>query len=355
MAVDLWTLARTPSWSFTLLDAQDRPLGNISHAVRGGRCEMAYFERLGGSAEVELSDRGDRIDFMRHRLAVTYDPGVAGLDPLPIGVYTFASPKLNRLAAAARRWTVAMYPKTDIIDTDSFAESFSLAAGTPIIPAVVSIIQSSNETRIAVTPSDATLTTPQVWEAGISKLTIINDLLTSAGYGSLWCDGSGQFRVEPYIEPGARPVLRTFAAGDWSIHYPEWSREQELSNVPNRVVVVAEGTDDQPCIVGVAENWNSDSPFSIPSRDGRVITRREEVSDISSQGEADALAQRYLIGGMSPVATLEVTHGIVPLNPGDAISFESEGEPVRRATVQRMEMEFRDGSQCRATWREVSI
>lgn len=351
----LWTRARSgPRWVFQLLNNLDQPLRDISHAVRGGSVALAFFDRLGGSAQVELSDRGDSIDFMNHRLAISYDPGIAGLDPWPVGVYTFASPRFGKVAAGARRWSVNVYPKLDIIDTDSYTQTYSVAGGANIINTVVSIIQSTGETRISAVPSAATLTSQQVFSAGTSKLTIINELLTSAGYRSLWADGSGQFRVEPYVEPENRPVIRTFTSDQFSIHKPEWSRMQELSNVPNRVVVVSEGTDDVPGIVGVAENTDPNSQFSIPSRNGRVITRREEVSDIANLAAANELAQRYLRGGMAPVANLSVTHAIVPLDPGNAIEFNPLDEAPRRATVTRMEMTLDDFSQCNATWREVT-
>lgn len=340
--------ARRPSWRYTLLDAEDRPLGRLL-GVSGGRCEVVAASRLGGSAQLTIDDRGQTIDWMSHRVQIIYDPGIAGADPWPVGVFLFTSPSTVRRDDRVTH-SVDLLPKMVVPDEDTVEERFSLAAGTPIIATVVALLESTGETQIAATTSPATLTSGMVWEAGESKLTIINNLLDAAGYWALWCDGSGQYRVEPYVPPLERPLSWRFAAGEAAIHEPGWSREQDLANVPNRYVVTGSGSDDTPALSAVATNEDPESPYSYQAR-GRWITRTETGAE-GSQAVLNLLAQRRLTDAMGPVAKLSVTHAVLPLDPNALVEFRPHGHEAL-ATVQRMSYELTFNGQCRAEWRET--
>lgn len=340
---------RNPRWVFELLDEGDMFIAPLP-AVSGGSLNLNANTRLGASGQVVIADTGLEIDWLKHRIRCTYDPGVRDVEPWPVAVMRLSSPSMEDTDLRIN-YTVDLLSKLSVIDEDSVTSSFSLAAGTPIIPAVVSLIQSTGETRIVVTDSDATLKNPQVWEVGESKLTIINDLLEAAGYWSLWCDGSGQFRVEPYEAPGDRQVVREFASGDFSIHAPGWSRNQDLSSVPNRFIVIGQGNEDDPPLFGIAENNDPASPFSFQNR-GRWITRKEEGVEGDSQAVFNQLAQRRLLDAMSPVAKISVSHAVVPLDPNDAIEFAA-GTLETKATVQSLGYTFDYAALCTAEWREV--
>lgn len=346
-----WYGPRRPRWMYQLLDNEDRPLGALD-GVTGGSVEVVAQSRLGGSGSLALDERGQGIDWMRHRMQISYDPGIRGVVAWPIATMLFSSPKM-RQQDTKRSYSVVLLSKMALIDEDKTEATFSLAAGAKIIDTVVSLIQSTGESKIAVTASTAVLRNPLVWKAGTPKLTIINDLLAAAGYWSLWCDGAGQFRVEPYLLPSARPVAFEFASGSASIHRPVWEREQDLSSVPNKFLVIGQGSDEKPPLVGVALNENPDSPYSFQSRGGRWITRTEEGVEGESQAVFDQLAQRKLLDAMSPVAKLAVEHAIVPLEPDQLVSFRARGHAAR-ATIQRMSYEFEFDAHCKAEWRETT-
>lgn len=339
---------RSPRWRYTLLDATDQPLRRLD-GVTGGSCEVAATTRLGGSASLTIDERGQGIDWMSHRVEIAYDPGIRGISAWPVGVFLFTSPS-TVVGSDRTTYDVSLLSKMAVIDEDTVESRYSLPAGTPIVATVVQLIESTGETRIAATESAATLTGPLVWEAGESKLTIINDLLAAGGYWSLRCDGAGQYRVEPYVRPADRSDSYTFAAGEYAIHQSGWQREQDLASVPNRFVVVGEGSDTEPALVAVATNEDPESPFSVQAR-GRWITRTETGAE-GGQAVLDALARRRLIDAMSPVGKLSVTHAIVPLDPNDAISFETPAHSVR-ATIQRMSYDLTFDAQCKAEWREI--
>lgn len=141
-----------------------------------------------------------------------------------------------------------------------------------------------------------------------------------------------------------------FEAGQYSIHQPGWQSEQDLSSVPNKFVVVGEGSDSTSALSAVATNENPESPYSVQAR-GRWITRTETGAE-GSQEVLDRLAQRRLIDAMSPVAKLAVTHAIVPLEPNQVIDFRAT-DHTAHATIQRMSYGLQFDGQCQAEWREL--
>lgn len=349
-----WFGPRTPRWIIELLDRDDSPIGRLD-GVTGGSVELGAQTELGVSGQLTIVDRGQGIDWMRHRARVSYDPGIRGLPAWPIATMLFTSPKLS-VSAEARTWEVDLLGKMVVLDEDQIDATFSLAEGTAIIPEVVAQITAAGETAIAVTPSSAVLKSQRVWPAGTKRRTIINDLLSSAGYWALWTDGAGQYRVEPYVDPGVREPAFTFEAGRAAIHTPEWSRDQDLAKVPNKFVVKAQGDEDDEGIVGVATNTDPESPYSYQARGNRWITGTDEGAEIEDQEAADALALRRLRDQMAPVAHRSVRHAIVPLNPNDVVLFRPSGEPEGvRATVQRMAFSIGFDSLCDADWREVLL
>lgn len=340
---------RAPRWKLWLLDSTDTPL-RLLDGVSGGGVETKALSRLGGSGTLQLDERGQDVDWMSHRVQAVYDPGITGVAAWPVATMMLSSPTLTRHDGRTS-YEVSLLPKMQVIDEDASASAVSLAAGTNIISTVVNLIQSTGENRISATPSDRVLANPQTWDAGTSTLTIINDLLAAAGYWSLWCDGSGLFRVEPYLSPSDRPVRRTFTAGEAAIHKSDWSREQDLSSVPNQFIVIGQGTDGAAPLVGTAKNQDPDSPFSFQSR-GRWITRVQEGVEVADQTVADSLAARGLLNGMTPVGKLSVVHAPVPLNPNDRVAFRPPTLSAD-ATVMSMSLDFTFDAQVSAEWREI--
>ncbi|MGU3424036.1 hypothetical protein ACLBWV_03800 [Microbacterium paraoxydans] len=333
-------------WSFELLDSEDRPLGTLD-GVTGGSGEIVAQSALGGSGSLDIDHRQD-IDWMRHRVRALF---TAGDSSWPMGTYLLSSPTENHTEVGVS-YSVGLLTKMNVPNEDTVEGRYTLPAGTAIIPTVVALIESTGEKRIAATASAAALTSGLTWEAGASKLTIINDLLQAAGYWSLWCDGSGLFRVEPYVDPASRPVAFEFEHGEKSLHFPDWNREQDHTSVPNRFVAVGQGDEEAPPLVGVATNENPDSPYSFQQR-GRWITATEEGVEAASQAVIDQYAARKLIDAMTPVSRLAVTHAMLALDPNDLVAFTPEDGRRRLATVQRMSFSFTFDTDVQAEWREV--
>lgn len=336
--------ARKPRWKVWLLDEFDNRV-RLLRSVEGGAVSVVAQSRLGGSGDLTLVEA---VDWLSARCQIVYDPGTGDAE-WPVATMLFTSPETT-YAGTRTVYDVQLLSKMSVVDEDTVESTFSLPAGVNIIDTVVSLIQSTGETRVAVTPSSATLTNPQMWDAGESKLTIINDLLQAAGYWTLWCDGAGLFRVEPWQSPADRVVSWVFETGETSIVEAGHTFTQDMSSVPNKVVVVGEGDGDNPPLVGVATNENPESMFSYQSR-GRWITSTETGVEADSQTVIDQIAQRRLLDAMSPVGRIKVSHGVVPLEPDQLVMFR-DGDTLR-ATVQRMSFRLESGAQCAAEWRLV--
>ena len=335
------------NWEFWLLDRDDQPL-HLLDGVNGGRMEVVARDTLGGSGSISIDERGQGIDWMSHRIQAVYNNGV---ESWAAGTFLFTSPT-DQHSSTTLTYDGGLLTKMNNPNSDRVDDRYSIDAGVPVIPAVVTLLQSTGETRIAVTDSDAVLSAPLTWEPGTTKLTIINDLLTAVGYWSLWCDGSGQFRVEPYVRPQDRPVLYEFEHGPRSVHYADWSREQDASDVPNKVILTTRGDDETEGMVGIATNENPDSPYSFQER-GQWLPAEPETVEAASQQVLDDMAARRLLDLMSPVARVTVGHAFMDLPPDGLVAFTPEDGVRRLLTIQRMTIPFEPFPDVKAEWREL--
>lgn len=327
---DLLTGARKPRWTFTLLNSLDQPLRELD-AVKSWSLELNANTRLGASGNLELLHSGG-INFQKHRVRVTYDPGVDGVDPWHVGVFVFAEPGITREATHSTV-SVKLLSKLAIVDEDATTETFTVSAGANLVEQAETVLRSVGETRLSVQESELAARESIQFNAGEPILTVVNEILDAAGYWALSADGNGVYDLSPYRLPHERPVVWEFKEGARAIHVPKWSRDQDISSVPNRVVCRTSGEDDKPGLVGIAENTDADSPFSFQAR-GRWVTKVYDV-EAAGQAEINGLAQRRLLQAGSPVATVKLEHAPVPVFPRQAVRFQSAG--VRTvATIAKM-------------------
>ena len=285
---------------------------------------------------------------------------VEGLPETPLGVYVLtASPEV--WADTGRSYGLELHDKSTVLDEDAVENSFTAGVSDTVLEIVQGVVESAGET-ISVDGSDVrSLKTSMVWDAGTSKLSIVNDLLGALNYRSLWVDGVGAFRATPYVRPADRsiryqmlsdaggPLVRELVDGDESIFSPEWTRDRDTYKVPNKVIAIAQGTGDTEPLTGTATNENPDSPFSFQAR-GRWIVRVLDNVDVPDfSGEADpeaatiafleAKAQQSLIASSAVQAAVAVACLPIPLELSDAIRFASAPAGIdARHTVRSVDL-----------------
>lgn len=291
---------------------------------------------------------------------------IAGLPENPLGVYLLSA-AVEGWRDTGRVWGIELLDKCTVPSQDAVQESYAVAAGTLILPEVRTILASAGE-YMAINES-VTLTTSgnMVWEAGTSKLKIINDLLDSAGYNSLWMDGYGNFQATPRVLPADRPinyevlgVPRELRDGEQGIYQPDWDRDRDSFQIPNRVIAVqAAGGEDEQALVGSWSNTDASSPYSYPSR-GRWITHT--LSDVETPEGTDAeiiaflqnRARATLVQMSAVQAQVKISHLPIPVRVGDVVRFSNTQAGVdARHVITKLDLELNPLGLMKSTLQEV--
>jgi len=259
---------------------------------------------------------------------------IEGLPEIPLGVFLLSAAP-EEWSGSGRVYGVELLDRATVLDQDLIEVSFSVSASTPILSAVASVIASAGEAITVDATVTTTLASAMVWEAGTSKLSIVNDLLAALNYNSLWVDGTGAFRATPYVLPASRGVNyellnglpRELVDGDLSIYSETWSRDRDLFNVPNKVVAVQAASGDAPALTGSYTNTDPNSPFSYQARGNRWIVKVLDGVEVPD-GTAPAMtaflqakARASLIASSAVQASVSVKHLPIPLRVSDVLRF----------------------------------
>ena len=275
----------------TLLDSNDNPTTPLD-GVTGGAVEFSATTTLRGSGTLNVADRGQPITWLNSRIKLAYT--IIGVGQWPLGVWLLASPTMQH-TQTGNTWQVGLLSKLTVLDQDCLPQAYSTPAGTNVTDLAQKLIEEAGENRIICEHSTKTLPAGMVWQAGTSRLKIINDLLDTINYWAVWVDTAGYYRIEPYQQPQQRPSMFTLQPGPGAVHEPQWDSDQDLASSPNRVIITGqERTDGGQPLVAVAENHDPSSPLSYENR-GRWITRIEQAADATDQTTLNAQATRCLL------------------------------------------------------------
>ena len=257
---------------------------------------------------------------------------IDGLPENPLGVFLLSSAK-EEWSDTGRTWAVSLLDRTTVPQQDRVSEAYSVAAGTLILQKVAEILDSCGE-YIAVNASSTLATSSgMVWEAGTSKLKIINDLLDVAGYNALWMDGYGNFQTTPRVLPADRPTTydllglpRELRDGQKAIYLPTWARERDSFDVPNEVIATEAANGDTPALSGSWQNTDPTSKYSIPSR-GRTISYPLDGVEVPAGTDPEKIAflqqrARATLISMSAVqAQVKIEHLPIPSRVSEVLRF----------------------------------
>lgn len=267
-----------------------------------------------------------------------------------MGVYVLAAPGTEYSATGQAR-SVSLIDKITVVKDDCITETLQVAKGANVVAAAEAQVGATGETRILATPSGTVLSNTMTWAPGTSRLRIVNDLLSVAGYWSLYTDRWGQFVIEPYIAPADRPTSFVFEEGSASLHTPDWTYDLPLWDATNHVTLVSQEDDDENVWVATAIDDNPDSPTSTVNMRRVLNPIVEENVESSSQADLQDQADRKLRDNSNVVGVLEVNHAFVPLWYRDGVEFISQGMRTK-ATVTEMSMSLVPGSLVSAKWRQ---
>lgn len=345
----LLTSDRLESWSYRLLTSRDVTIGPLD-GVEG--CDLTFNVnstiRGGGS----LTYSGPPVDWMKHRIQVFYRCAAQGQEAeWPLGVFIPSAPE-TAYADLVEPVELELYDKLYLLDMNKNRNSYSVPAGAIVTDRIRGILSGAGYAN-AVTDSTETLKSALAWPAGTSYLRIVNDLLAAINYFSVYADGNGIFRCEPYVRPQDRTPSFAFRDDSQGIYSPQFSRLHDTFSVPNRFLAI--GTVEGEALPPVAYATDDDpaSPYSYESRNIR-ITEVEENVDATSPAVLQAYVDRRLSELQRSTRTLSISHLPIPVQLNDVVTFTRDRHGISvTAVVQTLEMDSATGSLVRATLREV--
>lgn len=230
--------------------------------------------RIGMKEDLEIDYYNDRIQ-----------PIVAlnGLD-YPLGVFLISSPKRKKGLVTTR--DIDMYSTLQLVAEDILEERFYIGEGENVVNTIIRLIGIPCD----ITLSTKTTLTGREYEIGTSKIEIINELLKSINYTSLYVDMQGKYIARPYVLPMNRAIDIEYLEGVRSILVPSMDIEFDTFGVPNRFIRYTNHPDVYPPLVAIYENTNVDSPISTANR--RVVPNAREVTDVTDLETLIALTKK---------------------------------------------------------------
>lgn len=317
------TTHRVGDYRVTLLDAGDLAVRRLD-GVTGGSVTLSNSTRLRASGSLNLTQACGPIDWMTQRVSIEYKANGVSWG---LGVFLLSAPTRS-YSETGSGWSVDLSSPLAVPDADCVDSTFTVKAGSNLVGVAADILYETGLERLSITPSSAVASSDMIYDPGKSKLTIVNELLSAAGYWSAHPDGAGQVHLDPYMRPADRGVAFDFREGARAIHLPEWEREQDMAAVPNKVVFVSQGSADKPALVGVAVNDDPSSPYSYLSR-GRWIVETRTGVEAADQESITAQARRRLIDVSTPSAAITLQHMPVPIMPNQVVGFTSQGHSAK--------------------------
>lgn len=317
----------------------DQLIGTLD-GVADGKLSWTQYAAVKGGGKIEVTDLDqaapgmiDISDLPLESIRLRPVQIIEGLPENPLGVYLISA-AAEEWQATGRTWSIELLDRCTVPSQDKVEESYAVAAGTLILQEVKAILASCGE-YIAVNDSVTIATSSgMVWEAGTSKLKIINDLLDVANYNALWMDGYGNFMTTPRVLPADRSINyevlnipRELKDGEQSIYEPDWKRDKDSFDVPNKVVAVqAAGGEDEEALIGVWTNEDPASPYSYVSRGRWIVHTLDSVetpegTDLEVIAFLQARARATLIQMSAVQAQVKLTHLPVPVRVADVIRF----------------------------------
>lgn len=316
---------RTQWFTYELLDNGGAPKGSLAN-VTGGSLEWHANAAVKGGGKISVRQpRLEPEDWLKRLVKI--EMHIEGLGAFPLGVFVPSAPT-EKWDDVGVEVEVELLDKCSILDNDYVAQTYSLPAGTNVTEAVRTLITSTGERAGSITDSSETLNNAMTWEGGTSKLAIINDLLSAANFFSLRADGNGHFRVERKELPRDRPLVHEFRQGHRALYLPAFAYEKDIYSIPNKVVMVGQGSGDQEALVAVATNENPNSPYSFQQRSRWIVDVTTGVEATSQEALNSKAAQR-LHALTSPTGTLTIDHAPLPwLNVSEVVKFHSNDADI---------------------------
>lgn len=309
----------TRRWSFRyeLLSEANAKVADLDNIVS---CSVAqdWLADIKRTATFTIKDDGV-INYLSQRIkpyARLHLPPYGATDyaEWPMGVFLLNSPTRHIDTNGLVTRDVKGFDPLQALADDKSDDRTTLLAGTVVTEAVSDLLGDAPK---SIHASTATLPADREWDPGTSRLTIINNLLSSINYQSLSFDEDGVALVTAYTSPSDRSPEYVYTTDDRSLLLPEFDQELDLFSIPNKWVLVVSNP-DQDLIVSTATNTDPGSPTSTVRR-GRTITDFRTEIDAVSQSALDAKVARLAFEASQVYEAITFQTGMNPLHSGNDV------------------------------------
>lgn len=294
------------TWTFDLLDADMTQIGDLTPHVQLSNSTLSVDTTRDVQAVLTMTTIGNQVDDLSYLIRPHYrivmpDGGVADFtlgifNWLPAGKNIYRGYTLNSLSCS---------DSAQILTDDEIEYAAGIGAGTSYLQAITSVVESyGGRTPIPVMIPDSGKRLPAAlsWNAGTSRISIVNALLSAQNYYPAWFDERGNLRSSPI--PDYRTVSES-ASFDTTADaiVPGMTTQPQFANIYNAFLLTlqnpATSTSSSSTSSGASstaaglglyayyENRDPASPISIP-RWGHKKLHQWQDSAIADVGTARA-------------------------------------------------------------------
>lgn len=225
----------------------------------------------------------------------------------PLGTFIISIPSENR-SSMFKTISLECHSLLWLLYADKVLTRYTIGVGTNVVAEIKRIL-TGKDLKFNIDDSTKTTSVHQEWEIGTSYLTIINDLLASINYTTLYIDFEGRFLAKPYILGVDRTIDFIYDETDNdNILEGDNSYELNLFDVHNIFVKYV----NNPTVMLYAkyENNNPQSQTSTVNRPSNPIA--EEVRDVSDVQTLFDLCKKDCSEETNRYATCKINTAINP-------------------------------------------
>lgn len=225
----------------------------------------------------------------------------------PIGTFLISIPSEDR-NSMNKEVSLECHSLLWLLFADKVTTRYTISLGTNVVAEVKRILTNMNFT-FDILDSTKTTSVHQEWEIGTSYLKIINDLLSSINYTTLYVDAYGKFLAIPYVFGIDREIEFTYDETDINNRLEsDNSYELNLFNVHNIFVKYVNNPNVK--LYAKYENNNPQSETSTINRPPNPIA--EEVRDVSDLQTLFDLCKKECSEETNRYAKCEISTAINP-------------------------------------------
>ncbi len=323
---------RTIKWEYLLLDKNNRKIDTLRDITSS--YGMNAEAEIKGTARFEINEADIKeINFFSERIKPLFclkiDQNWLKWEQ---GIYLPNSPNRTEQKGSIYR-NIEAYDQGVILNEDRVDNRFLIAKGTPYTSIIRSLILSSGLIDVSIQESELELSIDKEYEIGTSKLEIINDLLLSINYNSVWFNHRGTCMITKFIPGKERNYDYVYATDSESIMPYGATEILDYFNVPNKFVRYVENPETD-YLISTFINEQASNKLSTVSR-GRTITDIQSVTDIADQETLDSYVRKVaeekslIYGGFNYTSLVMPHHSFM-----DCLLFRNNNLGVSQKVIE---------------------